>query len=710
MTAMRFKPAQPPISGRGQAGLDRPCPAVFLCACAALFLLTPALPTDAAGLAEIQQRIVTAEGAPVGGGRLAPGGVAVSLPGMPAPLDPDGVVSLLDFNNSVFSSGALLGDRFVLTAAHSVDGTSTVSSTTVGFQTASGFTQIAIDRVVLHPMYDLSIESGYDIAVIKLAQDAPADAPRYGLYTASDELGKLGVKLGYGRTGYGGTGATTADGQRRVGLNTYDATPALFNSQFGHTMAEHAYLLYDFDSGLAQNDAWGQHGGPADLGFGAYEVNTTSGDSGGPTFIYDGSEWRIAGVTAWGVGLDADPPDVTPSITDASFGEISADSRVSSYATFVQSVVDGTYTVPFKSTFSHGNHRPEQSWQRPNEQGNALAGGAPVTYHAVSFTVDQPGNYDILSQQNFNGVIHLYQGTIDPNNPLVGIIAGSDDGPGGANTSAIPGVTLSPGTTYTLVTSGVDPGEVGTFLNTIDGPGTASATASVGGFQGALAPQQWRFDSPNADARVQADTAPASITLFGGDNFFGGNTDYTSPPAIAPTTVRFNWTYFSEDDPGYDLFSVLIDGQPTLVTTGAELFGTYELTLQPGETFGLRIFTPDAANGPGIVTLDNLQVLGDLDGDGAVGPGDLDLVLAHWSPNTPRPGDIADTNGDGLIGPDDLALILNHWNAGFATDTGPVLNNVPEPGTAVLCLLAIFTIASRARRWHGLAESANAIG
>ncbi|MCH8879730.1 MAG: hypothetical protein IID34_07595 [Planctomycetes bacterium] len=48
----------------------------------------------------------------------------------------------------------------------------------------------------------------------------------------------------------------------------------------------------------------------------------------------------------------------------------------------------------------------------------------------------------------------------------------------------------------------------------------------------------------------------------------------------------------------------------------------------------------------------------DLNGDGAVGPFDLALVLGFWGPNPGHPSDI---DGDGEVGPFDLALVLGNW-------------------------------------------------
>ena len=48
----------------------------------------------------------------------------------------------------------------------------------------------------------------------------------------------------------------------------------------------------------------------------------------------------------------------------------------------------------------------------------------------------------------------------------------------------------------------------------------------------------------------------------------------------------------------------------------------------------------------------------DFDGNGAVGPFDLAILLGNWGPNPAHP---ADLNADGTVGPADLALLLGAW-------------------------------------------------
>jgi hypothetical protein len=90
---------------------------------------------------------------------------------------------------------------------------------------------------------------------------------------------------------------------------------------------------------------------------------------------------------------------------------------------------------------------------------------------------------------------------------------------------------------------------------------------------------------------------------------------------------------------------------------------------------------------------------GDLDGDGFVGIGDLNIVLGNWNQAVP-PGDpLADASGDGFVGIDDLNFVLGNWNAG----TPPASEVVPEP--AGLTILVITGLPVLVRRLNVRATS-----
>jgi len=128
-------------------------------------------------------------------------------------------------------------------------------------------------------------------------------------------------------------------------------------------------------------------------------------------------------------------------------------------------------------------------------------------------------------------------------------------------------------------------------------------------------------------------------------------------------------------------------------------------TSAPGSfsaTFTLNLSDEDIAGATNqVLTLQLIgevvgALLGDLNGDGFVGIGDLNIVLGVWNQNV-TPGDLlaGDPNGDGFVGIGDLNVVLGNWNVG----TPPTGNaNIPEPGTAMLLSFAVVGIVSKRRR------------
>lgn len=92
---------------------------------------------------------------------------------------------------------------------------------------------------------------------------------------------------------------------------------------------------------------------------------------------------------------------------------------------------------------------------------------------------------------------------------------------------------------------------------------------------------------------------------------------------------------------------------------------------------------------------------GDLDGDGFVGIGDLNVVLNNWNQavTTSMPGD---PSGDGFVGIEDLNLVLGNWNAGTPPGApAGLLATVPEPAAGVVLLWLGGGLVSARRRASG---------
>ena len=144
----------------------------------------------------------------------------------------------------------------------------------------------------------------------------------------ANEVGRPFVLVGYGNPGHGPTGEEESGDVRptkRAGLNRYEAVRDDY--------PEVDFLVYDFDSGQPEHNTLEFAGFASDLGFGADEVLSASGDSGGPSFI-GGS---IAAITAFGSRIPE--TDVTDEL-DFSWGEAGFDVRISQYRHFILDATD----------------------------------------------------------------------------------------------------------------------------------------------------------------------------------------------------------------------------------------------------------------------------------------------------------------------------------------------------------------------------------
>lgn len=264
----------------------------------------------------------------------------------------DGVADIIIDAPSGFirGSGVLVqggGGRYILTAAHVVDQMVSMGASSVFFDMPApvGRTQVGIAAVYIQPQWDGNYMYGNDIAIIKLAAPAPAGAQEYPIYRGSGEVGAVGTKLGYGRSGTGDQGDVIHSGTKRIGENLYDALAGIFGDIFGQNHIAPplagAQLAYDFDNGLPANDAFGLFFGIHDLGV-PREVLAAPGDSGGPTFI----NGQVAGITSYGMRMAYDDPLADPlttsdidSVLNSSYGEFAVDTRVAYYAQWIDSVV-----------------------------------------------------------------------------------------------------------------------------------------------------------------------------------------------------------------------------------------------------------------------------------------------------------------------------------------------------------------------------------
>jgi hypothetical protein len=112
----------------------------------------------------------------------------------------------------------------------------------------------------------------------------------------------------------------------------------------------------------------------------------------------------------------------------------------------------------------------QPTFNRPHED---LSGpsGFMTRFQAQGFFLPAATTCYIYGAQDFDGFLHLYQGSFNRNAPLTNVIAGNDDADLGIGTSQLENLVLSSGF-YVLVTSGYLFGSAGGFQNSVHCNGT----------------------------------------------------------------------------------------------------------------------------------------------------------------------------------------------------------------------------------------------
>jgi len=188
----------------------------------------------------------------------------------------------------LFSSGVLIDEHWVLTAAHSVleddnDNTSSVETYEFGlgsnFRTDPGESLFSTE-VFVNPGYN-GFENGPDLALLYF-EDAFTSVEPALLYTGpvEDLTGTNSSLVGYGGAGTPSTGLQPIDANRRAGTNTLT-----FNIDDDDVFQRARFI----QPGLTN---WQQLGA---LG--------TPGDSGGGWFIEDDGDFYLTGISSFWTGI-----------------------------------------------------------------------------------------------------------------------------------------------------------------------------------------------------------------------------------------------------------------------------------------------------------------------------------------------------------------------------------------------------------------------
>ena len=110
---------------------------------------------------------------------------------------------------------------------------------------------------------------------------------------------------------------------------------------------------------------------------------------------------------------------------------------------------------------------------RPDDGSGVSAADRTVPYHRYSFVAPVSDRYQVLSEQDYDGYLLLYEGFFNPRRPSLNLLAFNDDFGGGFDPDGDPPGTsrlsyeLEAGQRYIVVTTSYDSGSAGLFTNTI---------------------------------------------------------------------------------------------------------------------------------------------------------------------------------------------------------------------------------------------------
>jgi hypothetical protein len=203
-------------------------------------------------------------------------------------------------------SGVLISSRWVLSAAH--------LSTPTQFAVGDGL--YTVEEFIRHPDWDGSVTNGNDLALARLSGSVTDVAPSVW-YTGSNEIGQIGVSVGFGNTGTGLTGQQSGTaGIRRAAENSIESLGS--GSPFTPPRPPDDTLEYLFNE-------------PGDTNVLPLEGMAAQGDSGGPVFIDFGDGYRIAGIHSFVWNMDGG--------SLATYGDVVVSARVAAYDDWILATV-----------------------------------------------------------------------------------------------------------------------------------------------------------------------------------------------------------------------------------------------------------------------------------------------------------------------------------------------------------------------------------
>jgi len=251
---------------------------------------------------------------------------------------------------TIRGSAVLVANNYVLTAAHVADtNNDLVIDGSFDFLSFSGGLHSKVWGAIVPDWQGRFVASaGKDIAIFRLSTLVLDDQPAE-FYTDTDEIGQVGMIVGFGQSGTGTDGEAEEDdrGTKRAGENTWDTLGSTYNPGWSSDI-----MMADFDSPPLTPTA--KHWLPGSRSPLDHEYLAASGDSGGGVFLSDGQgNQKLAGITSFVAAADG--------TYDSSYGDAMGAIRISSHLAWLTSQMAPEYTMTW--TGGSGGFNTAASWE-----------------------------------------------------------------------------------------------------------------------------------------------------------------------------------------------------------------------------------------------------------------------------------------------------------------------------------------------------------
>lgn len=227
-------------------------------------------------------------------------------------------------SNHYRGSAVMIDDRWLLTAAHVIDGVAPWEWEVI-FERGMFDSSRDVKRIITHEAYDRN-SGRADLALVELSGSAPSDTRVYSLFTDEVNPGTMVSLEGYGeRQASDSYGFWTGVPLLQVSYNTVDGTTAdlgIFDDVSG--------LVFDYDTGNPAHDTLGQQFGLNHTGLGSREGFIGQGDSGGGLFV----NGQLAGILSHMVEYNG-------TAVDGGYGEVGFAQSIEYYHDWIAGHVPG---------------------------------------------------------------------------------------------------------------------------------------------------------------------------------------------------------------------------------------------------------------------------------------------------------------------------------------------------------------------------------